>query len=390
MRKLNFAILLLSILSELIVCILFAKGYISDVFPVIIIVALISGGIYCVFNAMRNWIKAIVFALILSLLAAGVGFFGISFGNSSIYTYTQIKNLQAIKGIKNNESYLLVMSYDGYDYYIDENYSYLYKIKENGIASYVSAHTIVIDREGENSFGISFGDFYKIDNNSKFENINKVNISLSFVKDQSDTSAFLKLISEDNKVFYTYFPIDNINKLVSDMDIIQSVFRARNINFYLTKPSKIIDGTDTDIGNGVSFVNGSQYIITAADKVFSSESAIIEFDSEFSYHDRINYYLNKDRLIAIENYERSIESLVPDSTDYIDIQTKIALLQSQLTAYTCELEYEQINDAYQIRMYKIHIPGEELSQNPNISVIEVYQDGKYLYAGTSLLIDDFQ
>lgn len=389
MKKLNYCIGALAIFAQIIIAICYHCGTISNINTTLIVSAIITGIIFLVVNSWHNWFYGLLIALCSLLIVFGVGKFAIMCGYVGTYTVAQTNNLIEINKIQSENNFIKIMSYDGDDYYVDDGYTYVYKITPNGLFSSIEAHSIMIDTDAENVFKNMLGEFYEVNNNDVFSNIGNVRVSIALVKGTLDNSCFLKMITNTNKVFYSYLTLDNPSKLIQDMNIAQETISIGNVQLVITKPSKIIDGTVDDSGN-LEYVDGKQYIITSGDKTLLSDLTLISFDENNGYYNRINYYLYKDYFAEIDKYSEELKSLTPETEEYKEMEKYINNIKAMISSYTCDLCYELVQPERTVRLYRAFIKDGELATVPNMNIIEIEYDDYYLYALTNITLDELK
>ena len=133
MKKINLAIIATSILAMVVLCVSFHLGYIENLNKSIFILSLSFSVLLLVCNSMKNWFKSIVYAIVLLIALCGFGKLTVVTGYVGVYAYANSNNLMQINKVTSEKDTFKMMSYGGYDYYIDNTYSYMYKVKENGI-----------------------------------------------------------------------------------------------------------------------------------------------------------------------------------------------------------------------------------------------------------------
>ena len=392
-QKKNIILLITAGLTELCIVIMYHFGIINSCWSWIVISAIAWGVIMIAVNALKHFTKALAFGLSVFMIAAGFGQVALLSGYAIAYIDTQARNLRTITtitdgAVNDSGTYVKIMTYDGYDYYVDSGYTYMYKIKNNGILSEISAMTIYIASDVEKAFSNSFGEFYTVSGNKRFEDVGPCSISISFVKDSKDTSAFIKLVSKQNKVFYTHFPLDDPSQLVEDLGIAFTTYRVGSAEMSLTGASKIVNGTQAGNNEILEYENGKQYIVTVTDKTYLSEASAIAFGNEIGYSDRVNYFLYKDEIADIEEYKKALKDLDAETDEYKEVQGYIAALESQMHAMACEMVYESIVQGNSLRMYRIRNYAENLQTVPSITVIEIERADYYIYGYTDLELDD--
>ena len=388
MKSKNVFLISISVIAQLILALLFHLGKIGNINNAILIASGISAIVILIANCIERWFKGIVIAIMVFVCLIGCGKFCVMSGYVGSYAYAQINNNISINKIVSSEEYHMVMSYDGYDYYVDNGYTYLYKIKKKAFASEVTANTIMIDRDAESVFANVMGEFYSINDGAKFTNINNDKVAISFANNAMDASVFIKLISPDNKVFYSYLTVDNPIQFVTDMNIAEKIYDVGNVHLVLTKYSKIIDGTDNS--DELGYVSGSRYLITVGASMYFSQTSVLEFSEKLGYYDRVNYYIYKDYFSEIEKYENQMNSIDKESEEYKELSGYVTNLKNAIESYSVELCWEKIGTDKTIRLYRTYTPGQVSESVPDITVIEIYENGKYVYANTTLTIDDLK
>lgn len=389
MRKLNYGVGFIAILSQIIIAIFYHCGKISNINTVLIISAIITAIVFLVVNSWHNWFRGVLIALCSIIIMFGVGKFAIMCGYVGTYTIAQTNNLIQINNIQSEKNFTKIMSYDGDDYYVDNGYTYVYKITPNGLLSSIEAHSIMIDTDAEKVFKNMLGEFYEVNNNDHFSNIGNVRVSIALVKGTMDNSCFLKMITDTNKVFYSYLSLDNPSQLIQDMNIAQETINIGSIQLIITKPSKIIDGT-VDANGNLEYVDGKQYIITSGTKTLLSDLTLISFDENNGYYNRINYYLYKDYFAEIDKYSEELKKLTPETDEYKEMEKYINNIKAMISSYTCDLCYELVQPERTVRLYRAFIKNEELATAPNMTIVEIEYDDYYLYALTDITLDELK
>ena len=380
-------------ISELVVSLLYHFGVFSSWLKWVLIVAAFWGIVIIATNALTNFGKAFAFGFLMIFILLGMGRLFVTVEYATSYLYTQAQNARTISIIitdskQDASDFHSVMSYDGYDYYVDSGYTYIYKIKQNGLMSEITAFNIYIDTDVESVFQDNFGDFYAVDEKSAFSNLGRDTVSISFVKSRSDSSAFMKIVSPQNKVFYTYFPIDNPIQLVADLGIVLERYSIGSTKIILTKASQIINGTQIGNNEILNYENGKQYVVSTTESVFLSDAMAISFGDDIGYSDRINYFMYSDYILEIEEYKTELNLLDPKSDEAKEISTYITALEAQMPIMACEMVYEDIATNESIRLYRVRDYAETLQTTPSITVIEIEKDGYYIYGYTNLELDD--
>lgn len=391
--KKNILLVILAVVSEVAISILYYFGIIQNGFNWTLIVAAFCGIAMIAINALTDFPKSFFAGLLLFTVLSGVGQLSLSIGYTASYLYTQAQNMRTISIITNDsenggDNYHSLMSYDGYDYYIDSGYTYVYKIKEDGFSSKITAFNIYIDSDVESVFEDNFGDFYSIKDKKAFCNLGRDLISISFVKNRNDSSAFIKIVSPQNKVFYTYFPIDNSSQLISDLGIVYERYNVGSTDFILTTSSKIVNGTQIGNNEILNYQDGKQYIVSTSGAVFLSDAIAISFGDDIGYTDRINYFIYSDYIVEIEEYKKELSLLEPESDEAKEVSAYISTLESQMPIKACEMVYEFIGTTESIRLYRTRNYTDSLQTTPPITVIEIEKDGYYIYGYTELELDD--
>jgi hypothetical protein len=247
----------------------------------------------------------------------------------------------------------------------------------------------MIDTDAEKVFKNMLGEFYEVNNNDHFSNIGNVRVSIALVKGTMDNSCFLKMITDTNKVFYSYLSLDNPSQLIHDMNIAQETINIGSIQLIITKPSKIIDGT-VDANGNLEYVDGKQYIITSGTKTLLSDLTLISFDKNNGYYNRINYYLYKDYFAEIDKYSEELKKLTPETDEYKEMEKYINNIKAMISSYTCDLCYELVQPERTVRLYRAFIKNEELATAPNMTIVEIEYDDYYLYALTDITLDELK
>ena len=375
MKKLNYFIGIASIIAQFIIAIMYHVGRIDNVNLAILITALFTGIAFVIANSINNWFKGVTIAILAFVVAFGLGKFAIMCGYVGTYTIAQTNNLIQIDKISKEENFKKIMSYDGKDYYVDSGYTYLYSIEQKGLFSSIEANAIMIDTDAESVFNGRFGEFYEVNNNDYFSNIDTVRVSIALVKEASDSSVFIKLINEDHKVFYSYLVVNNPSQLLSNIGVIQSKIQIGAVELFITKPSKIIDGT-VDANGELNYVDGKQYIITAGNRLYLSELSVVTFEEDGGYYNRINYYIYKEQFAEIEKYKAELDKLNPDTDEYKEIEKYVNSLESSMSSYSCELCYEVVQPE------RAFIKNGYLETVPNLNIIEIEYETHFVYATT--------
>lgn len=388
-KKINIGIFVAGFLVQTIGAIFYHIGNIEKIDTYILIVAIITAILFLIANSISNWFKGLLTAILAFALLFGVGKFSVMLGYTGTYAIAQSNNLSEIHKIKTNENFTHVMTYNNQDYYVDSGYTYLYVIENNGLLSSVSANTIMIGSDAEESFDGFMGEFYEINNNDHFSNITNVKVAIALVKNNRDDSVFVKLINNDKKVFYSYLNVDNSIALLSDMNIVQETIPVGSINLVLTKPTKIIDGTVSGDGD-LNYKNGKQYLITAGDKLFLSDVNVLSFDKDNGYWSRLNYYLYREYFAEIEKSKAELDKMDPETEDYKELKKYIESLENSMNTYSVELCYEVIQPDKTIRLYRAFIKEEQLESVPDMKVVEIDYGENFVYAMTDISLDELK
>lgn len=388
-KKINIGIFVAGFLAQAIGAILYHLGKIENIDTYILIISIITAMLFLIANSISNWFKGLLTAMLAFALLFGVGKFSVMLGYTGTYAIAQSNNLSEIHKIKTNENFIHVMTYNNQDYYVDNGYTYLYVIENNGLLSSVSANTIMIGSDAEESFDGFMGEFYEINNNDHFSNITNVKVAIALVKNNRDDSVFVKLINNDKKVFYSYLNIDDSIALLSDMNIVQETIPVGNVNLVLTKPTKIIDGTISGEGD-IDYKNGKQYLITAGDKLFLSDVNVLSFDKDNGYWSRLNYYLYREYFAEIEKSKAELDKMDPETEDYKELKKYIESLENSMNTYSVELCYEVIQPDKTIRLYRAFIKEEQLESVPDMTVVEIDYGENFVYAMTDITLDELK
>jgi hypothetical protein len=390
MKKTNLIIVISSIVVQLILAILYHFSKIEKIDRAAFIVAIIAAVLIVLINAVKNWSKAVFLSLATILLLMGSSKVFVSTGYSVAYAYAQINNNIAVnKIVSDQESYKLLFSYNGYDYYTDVGYTYLYKIKKKFAASEIEANSIRIEDDISSVVDEYSEIFYAMGNNDKVKVCDDHIISFSLVKEMSDSAVFLKIITGDNKVYYTYFNMDDIKQFMSDMNLIKNEIQIGKTTLALTPETKIINGSDANNGENVDVEEGKQFLLTMKDgSIYTSEITLISFADGVEYPNRVNFFVYKEIMQQIEAYQKELEGLPPETSDYEVLNNYIIGLQDQIVDFACELICEVENYPYVVRLYRIMEYGSDLTETPSISIIEIKTEDYYIYALTELEIED--
>lgn len=392
-KKSNIALLIMAGISELTLAILYHMGIVENGWRWILIAAAIWGILIITVNAMTNCAKACLYGVIVFAVTSGLGQMFLMTGYAATYVYMQSQNLRAISAVVGGSedatgSHTKLMSYQGYDYYVDSGYTYMYKIKENGLLSEIAASTIYIAADVESVFSENFGEFYTLSNKEAFTDLGSNSLSISFVRNSIDASAFIKIVSDQNKVFYTYFTLDDPAQMIKDLGIVSESYAIGSTNIYLTSASKIVNGTKSGENEILDYEDGRQYILTATGNVYLSEAVAISYGDEIGYSDRVNYFIYNKEITEIEEYRSALNNLDPESDEYAEIQTYIDTLETRMPVMACEMVHETISSGNSIRLYRIRDYSETLQTTPSITIVEIERDGYYIYGYTDLELDD--
>jgi hypothetical protein len=389
MQKLNYFIGIISVIAQSVISIMYHFGRIDNANTAILIVAIFTGVAFIIANSINNWFKGVTIAILAFIITFGFGKFAIMCGYVGTYTVAQTNNLIQINNISKEEDFKKIMSYNGKDYYVDNGYTYLYSIERNGLFSSIEANSIMIDVDAESIFNGRFGEFYEINNNEYFSNIDNVRVAIALIKDSSDNSVFIKLINEDHKVFYSYLVIDHPSELLNNIGVIQSTIQVGAVELLITKPSKIIDGT-VDTNGELNYVDGKQYIITAGTRMYLSELSVVTFEEDGGYYNRINYYIYKEYFNEIEKYQTELDKLNPDTDEYKEIKSYIENLEKSMSSYSCELCYEIVQPDRTVRIYRAFIKDGQLEIVPNLNIIEIEYETHFVFATTEITLDELK
>lgn len=388
-KKINIGIFVAGFLAQAIGAILYHLGKIENIDTYILIISIITAMLFLIANSISNWFRGLLTAILTFTLLFGVGKFSVMLGYTGTYAIAQSNNLSEIHKIKTNENFIHVMTYNNQDYYVDNGYTYLYVIENNGLLSSVSANTIMIGSDAEESFNGFMGEFYEINNNDHFSNITNIKVAIALVKNNRDDSVFVKLINNDKKVFYSYLNVDDSIALLSDMNIVQETIPVGSVNLVLTKPTKIIDGTVSGDGE-LDYKNGKQYLITAGDKLFLSDVNVLSFDKDNGYWSRLNYYLYREYFAEIEKSKAELDKMDPETEDYKELKKYIESLENSMNTYSVELCYEVIQPDKTIRLYRAFIKEEQLESVPDMTVVEIDYGENFVYAMTDITLDELK
>jgi hypothetical protein len=385
-NKNNLLIIILGSIVEIIVCVLYYFGFMQNVNRAMIIVAAVTAIILLALNCLKKCGAAILLCLLSFLFLIGVGKIGIMTEYGITYTSAMINNTKTVNDIVKSDNYHRVMSYGDKEYYVDNGYTYLYEIEKMRLGYSVVANNIMIREEIENEISLYACEFYSLETVRAFSNMIHDKVAISFINGVADNGVIVKLISTSNKVFYSYIEVEDARSFVESLGISDLLFTIGHSNFYLTKPSKIIDGTVS--GEEADFIDGRQYLLTENGKLSASPITYIEFEEDSTYYNRVNYYIYREYFEQLKKYEDGLATMVPDSEEYKTMASQIESLKASMSSYTCELAYEQISGQSTIRMYRAFIMDGEVTEVPKISIIEIYKDGKYIYAYTDMEIED--
>ena len=388
MKKVNIALSVLSAIALLVIAIQYHTGHILNIDKTLVIAGLCVGIVFLIANAIQNWKKAFILFAVSFLVAFGIGKFAIMTGYVGTYVYTQATNLIQINKITNSENSNYVFSYDGKQYYIDKDYTYLYEIDRKGFSSTINVSSIMIASEAEASLSEYFGEFYATEGSPAFYIGENIHVTIAFAKNIRDNSVFVKLVNSQKQVFYSYITLDNVSKMAKDLNIIQSEVEIGGTTIYLTKASKIINGT-TDT-NETEYTDGKAYVITSNDKVFLSDTVTISFSGNIGYYDRVNYFLYAEYMAEIDAYKAELAKLPADSDDYKALKEQIQLLEASIVGYYTELCHEVVTPEYTIRLYRSYKKEGTLAEVPDMNVIEIQYADKYVYAMTDISLDDLK
>ena len=388
-KKLNIGIIMAGLVAQFVGAVLYHLGKIANIDTYILVTAIITALLFLIANSLHNWFKGTVLAVLTLALLFGVGKFSVMLGYTGTYFVAQSNNLSEIHKIKNNENFTHVMSYNDKDYYVDNGYTYLYVIENNGLLSSISANSIMIGSDAEESFKGFMGEFYEVNNNEHFSNITNIKVAIALVKNARDDSVFIKLINADKKVFYSYLTIDDTVSLLTDMNIVQETIPVGSLNLVLTKPTKIIDGTTTSDGD-LSYENGKQYLITAGSKLFLSDVSVLSFEKDNGFWSRVNYYMYREYFAEIEKSKAELDKMDPETEDYKELQSYIESLENSMDTYSVELCYEVIKPDKTIRIYRSFIKKEQLESVPDMTVIEIDYGENFVYAMTDISLDELK
>lgn len=389
MKKLNIAIFTTGIATSILLGVLYHINLLPKFDMLILIFGAVFATVILSLNCIKNWFKSIILALTIFLIVVGVGKFTVITGYVGTYTYASINNVIQLNNVVKNESTIYLFSYDGYDYYTDSAYSQMYKIKKNGLFSTIEANTILIEKDVYDTLTNHFGVFYEVNNNTYFSGIEDNKIAISAPIGQKDEIVFMKIINKDKKVFYTYLNPDDPTRMFQELGIVSKMYNLGKTTLLVAKPTKVIDGTTSD--ESIESSQTQQYFITVTDqKVISSYAAEVKFDGAALYHTRINYYLYKEAFLDIEIYEEAMKSLEKDSEEYKKAEEQLEELKAKIVSYTCELCYEEVHQDCEIRLYRVFIPTESLSETPDMTIVEIKYGDIYWYGETNLTLDDIR
>lgn len=385
-NKTNLLIIVSGIIAEIIACVLYYFGFVQNIDNTMLILAAIAATILLLLNCLKKCGNAIVLCLLSFLFLIGVGKVSIMTEYGITYVNAMVSNNKTVENIMESDNYHRVMSYGEKEYYVDNGYTYLYEIEKAKLGYNVVANNIMIREDIESQINLYACEFYSLETINAFSNMSHDKVSMSFVNGVADKGVIIKIISPANKIFYSYIEIDDTRSFVEALGVTDFLFDIGSSNFYLTKPSKIIDGTTSN--DEVDFVDGQQYLLTENGKISASPIVYMQFEEDSTYYNRINYYIYREYFEKLKEYEDGLATMMPDTKEYNEMVKQIQSLKAIMPSYTCELAYEQIHGQSTIRMYRAFIMDGELDEVPNISIIEIYQDGKYIYAYTDLEIEN--
>jgi hypothetical protein len=385
-NKKNLFIILFGIVAEIVVCVLYYLGFIQNIDSTTLIVAAIAALALLVMNCLKHCGRAITLCLLSFLLLVGVGKLGVMTEYSVTYANAMINNIKTVNNILESDNYHRVMTYGDKEYYVDNGYTYLYEIEKTKFGYNVAANSITIREDIESQINLYACEFYSLETIQAFSNMTQDKVAISFINGVADNGVIVKMISPSNKVFYSYIEMENTRSFVESLGISDLLFTIGRSNFYLTKPSKIIDGTAS--GDEIDFIDGQQYLLTENGKLSASPIVYIEFEEDSTYYNRVNYYIYREYFEQLKEYEDGLATMIPDSEEYKTMASQIESLKNSMSSYTCELAYEQISGQSTIRLYRAFVMDGEVTEVPKISVIEIYKDGKYIYAYTDMEMED--
>ena len=391
MKKHNIFIVICACISQVVGIVLYYTGRVQNIHWYIIISALIALVVGLIVNTMRNWVHSILFGIAVFFISCGIGYFGVGVSYGSSYLYTQYQNANQIQNIKTSENYNLLMTYEKYNYYVDSNYEYLYQIKENGLNSEVFVHSILPGPEAEESFSDIWGEFYLVKDQKAFKNLSSTHkLSIAFLVNVSDKDVFLKILNENNELYYTYISPNKPSQMVADLEITYKSFQLGNTTITITNATKIINGVEIDGSAEIEdYKNGSQYLITSNNnEAHASTTVVIDFEGDTSYAKRLQYFVYKDVYQEIELSKDALAALSPDNKDYITVSEYIASLEKSTNGYNYELVVEKHIDSHWIRMYRMCDITLSLDEVPPITIVEVFDGTKYTYAMTDIEINE--
>jgi hypothetical protein len=387
MKKFNIAISAMSIITTITASILAHCGIISSIDGIFYVIATATALVFLLAYCLKDWVKSLIIALAAFLIVVGVGKASMMIGNIAVYTYVQSHNLIEISKIKNSDTHQHLMSYQDKEYYVDENFEYLYCIDDNGLFSTIEANSIMIAKDTEEIFDGYLSDFYIVNNNNAFQLYGTTALSIGFLQNAQDESVFLKMIDKDNKVYYSYITGLDTRTLVQDLELIDYELTLGDTTIIFTKPSKIINGTLT--GDEAEYETGSIYAMTFTKGIFVSQALTVQFtESNVDYTARIPAYVYREYNSTIALYEQELAKMDPSTEDYKALAQQIDSLKASMTDLNSELCYETVFPDKTIRLYVTYSADEEITEVPNINIIEVEFQSIYVYAYTYLTPDD--
>ena len=245
-------------------------------------VALITAILYMVATTGKDMLCVAIYAVCLCLVLIGAGRLTMSMTSTAVYMHVTFHNYQAVTNIERGSAldeptHIRLFEYDGYQYYTDTGYTFLYQIKRNGLQTEVHANTIALEKDFINTFGTSTTEYYAMDEALGIEDQSQDRIAIAFPLEVSDPCVFIKIVSPENKVFYTYLDIGDKARLLEDLGIVSESISIGSASILVTGTTVIQDGT----GNSEDQEEGDRYMLSSdGNLLFASHLAIAKYEEK--------------------------------------------------------------------------------------------------------------
>lgn len=373
-------IVALALAVEVAIGIMSFLGAITNFWLCSIVVAVVAAIAYIIVTTKKEMLCVSIYAVLIGVILIGAGKFSASASSTVSGIHVMIHNYNAVVRIEEGSvgedpAYIHLFDYDGYNYYTDSGYTFLYKIQRDGLSTEVYANKIAIEKDFASAFGNSSTEYYSFDNNENVVDRSDDKIAVAFVLDSSEECTFLKIVSPANKVFYTYFDIDDPVSFVKDLGIAGESISLGSHSVFVTAPTVIQDGT----GNTDGEEEGKRYLISInGNKLFASSLAAARFNEDAAYSDRVNWFLYSEVEKLIAEYKKELSGMAVGTDEANALAEIIKEAEASVIPYQVELTNERF---FGNRAVRVYVAG-DVSGNyagANVGVIELYIDGVYLY-----------